>query len=185
MGGRYLPWAIKKKRNYVGIDIVPKYIDAAKEAAKDIKGNANRYLFFCWDAADLHLLLSSNNIPACPEDCLAFFPFNSFGNMTNISAVIRSLALSRMSFVISSYKTDNTSTKIRKEYYENCRYRQLHACFSEKGVRFLSPDGLDTIAYRQGWLTDKFRRSGIEVQSISFAKLGLLYAFIKPRTKEI
>ncbi|MBN1258602.1 hypothetical protein JXA05_02500, partial [Candidatus Peregrinibacteria bacterium] len=108
-------------------------------------------------------------------DSLALFPFNSFGNMGRPEEVIRSLALSRIPFLISSYSTDAFANSVRADYYKNCAYDGLKCDVNEKGVSFLSKDGLNTIAYHRDYLVNLFNEFGLKVAPVDFSPMGVAY----------
>ena len=69
MSGRYLPWAVEHGLDYLGIDIVTRYVEAGREAVRRSGLSPDRYRFLSLPAEALVDL----SIPE-PSRALVFFP---------------------------------------------------------------------------------------------------------------
>lgn len=176
MRGRYLQWAIDRVRNYFGIDIVSSYIEMGRERLGGICTGSLKCDFVLGDAEDIDILLDWKALGADPQKVLLFFPFNSFGNMQDFLPVIRSIKKSGARFFISTYSTIPGATLCRQRYYEACSYLELEKVEDNRGVTFISRDGLRTIAYHPDFLVEAFKKEGMLVDVISFADIGIAYS---------
>lgn len=147
MHGRYLCWAVKYKKHYLGIDVVRRYITVGIQRISELRLSKDRYRFVRGGAEQIAALVKLDDRKINPENCVAFFPFNSFGNIPKPEPVVRSLKESGLPFLISSYRTSQKAMECRQGYYRNCGYRKIRRIVNKKGVRFISLDGLSTIAY--------------------------------------
>lgn len=175
MHGRYLCWAIRRKKSYIGIDVVERYISAGKQRLGELKMPSDQCRFVLGGAEDIADIIHPNDLGVDVGRCLAFFPFNSFGNMPNSKPVMKSLAQSELPFCISSYRISQKATECRKRYYENCGYGRIKTSRRRNGVRFSSPDGLSTIAYDPTFLRGMFASNNVDVRSMSFSQIGMAY----------
>jgi hypothetical protein len=147
MDGRYLDWAVRQQKSYLGIDIVERYVKNGQNRILSYGLSSDRYQIKIGDAAAIHKLPCKEGLLQNTAKVLAVFPFNSFGNMSEPIAVLSSLAKARYPFLICSYLTSDVANHARSQYYRNCGYEQIE-CFSDHvGVRFVSSDGLDTAGY--------------------------------------
>lgn len=172
MEGRWLEWAVKIGKCYVGVDVVSRYIQECLSRITCMNLDRDRYQCVLGSADYLEILRSYWSSSVHP---LAFFPFNSFGNMEDPCAVIESLRKSETLFLISSYDTSTYATACRLEYYANCRYSDLQCIEDDRGVLFHSPDGLHSFAYHEDFLIREFRKHGLEIEVITFADIGRMY----------
>ncbi|HBY01851.1 MAG TPA: hypothetical protein DEG92_04805 [Rikenellaceae bacterium] len=172
MDGRYLTWAAHSGKLYLGIDVVPRYIDIALKKLMQMSIDPKNYRLVVGDVVDLPHLISKENFEVSPPKILTFFPFNSFGNILDIDGA--ALALSRMGTptIISTYGTHTEATIERKKYYANCHYDNLQLIEDERGVYFKSNDGLCSVAYHFGYIRNFFSSYGITASSLSFSKIG-------------
>ena len=90
MEARNLDLAINNKKKYIGIDIVPEYINIANELIqkRNLQENCE---FLCINAEQLNNIKEQSNILKFSKSPLFFFPFNSFGNMDKYENVIYSM----------------------------------------------------------------------------------------------
>jgi len=179
MQGRYLQWATKHVQNYIGIDIVSSYIE---EGCRNLTQNYGKLIkghFILGDAEKIDTILNWEKFSINPNRTILLFPFNSFGNMQNYLAVIKSLKKSGASFIISTYSTSEIATSIRYKYYEACKYSNLKKEKTNEGVVFSSKDGLWTIAYHQNFLLRIFKEEKLKVDVVNFAGIGKAYIAIK------
>jgi len=174
MNGRYLNWAMRKGKKYLGVDIVERYVKDGQERASRLLPKGSFRVEIC-DATLIHLIPEEKGWISKNNKTLLLFPFNSFGNMSKYELVINSLFESRYPFVICSYLTNKYSTFARQQYYENCGYSNVKRIIDHRGVRFLSDDGLDTVAYEPKYVEHIFRKKGIEIKTIVFSGIGVAY----------
>jgi hypothetical protein len=172
MEGRWLEWAVGAGKCYVGIDVVSRYVQECLSKIARMNLDPGRCQCVLGSAAHLETLRSCWGLSVYP---LAFFPFNSFGNMEDPCAVIESLRKSGTPFLISSYDTSAHATACRLEYYANCQYSDLQCIEDDCGVLFHSPDGLHSFAYHEDFLLGEFRKRCLEVEVIPFADIGRIY----------
>lgn len=175
MNGRYLSWAMGYKKAYFGLDIVERYIDAGNKRLGKLKTPKAQCQFVLGSAEDIASIIRPDDLGVKTGRCLAFFPFNSFGNMPNPEPVIKSLGESNLPFCISSYRISKKATECRKRYYKNCGYSRIRTSRSRRGVRFSSPDGLSTIAYDPAFLREMFATNNVDVVSMPFSQIGMAY----------
>lgn len=175
MHGRYLQWAIEHVQNYIGVDIVPSYIDAGHRRLKEYFYESLRCNFILGSAENIDTLLNWKMLGINQHKALLLFPFNSFGNMQNYLSVIRSIKRSGVPFFISTYSTTPKATLCRRRYYEACSYKNLEKIENKRGVAFISDDGLCTIAYHQDFLLKLFKKEDMRTNIINFAGIGTIY----------
>jgi hypothetical protein len=169
MSGLHLGWAADHDKGYLGLDIVERYIEAGRRRVTALSLAAQRYRFTLMGAERL----AEAERPA--GLALAFFPFNSFGNMDNPIAVLDAVVRSGTEFLISSYGTDARSNEIRLEYYNACGFTDLDMREDSQGVRFSTSDGLNTVAYHEDYLLDRMIERGLDGSAVRFAEFGRLY----------
>jgi len=166
MDGRYIEFAGRNKLKYIGIDLVPKFIEKAKEKIrKSNMKDMSAHVCSINSLGKIQKKLSPNII--------GFFPFNSFGNLENPSIAIRELFKTNIDFVIFTYKTDLQTHAIRKKYYESCNYDGLKINVDNKGVIFSADQGLNTYAYFEEHIKDLCKNKYVEVKE--FSTIGKYY----------
>ncbi len=175
MEGRYLDWAVANQKQYLGIDIVQRYIEAGQARLETGRFPAFSYRLRIGDAEEISTVLKDERLDCANYRALLFFPFNSFGNMLNADRVIENMADANQPFVISTYGTSTDTNAWRHTYYESCKYREITKSVSEDGVRFYSPDGLNSIAYSPAYMQVLFDRFKLRVQRVAFSRIGLAY----------
>jgi len=178
MYGRYLKWAVENGKRYFGIDVVERYIVAGKKVVLDSQLDPIEYRFVLGKAENIAELVKPDELGVKPNQCILFFPFNSFGNMDDPLAVIRGIRKSGLPFLISTYGTSKEINICREKYYRNCGYSKIVSIQDEKGVRFVSLDGLSTIAYHSDYLQEIFTVTGLKVAIVHFSQIGV--AFTSP-----
>ncbi len=167
MQGRFLSWAVRAGKAYVGLDVVPRYLDEGRQAAAHQGLSPEQYRFQLLPAEELDV--------AAPPRSLLFFPFNSLGNMGDVAAVFQALKRSGCPFFISSYATSPQASRCREEYYGRCGYQDVHCLRDHRGVWFISREGLHSVAYHPDFLLGHFRQNGCEATAIPFAGMGMAY----------
>lgn len=183
MEARNMEHAINNKKKYIGIDIVPEYIEAANRIVRK-RELTSTCEFLCIDAEKLDKILEASNLLKRCKNPLFFFPFNSFGNMNNFANVIKSISkIKNADFIIFTYQTDEKSTNERFRYYNNCNYDNLKVQYEENGVRFVADNGLNSMAYNEAFLQDYIKKCGINFRIKKFADIGIAY-FISTRERE-
>lgn len=176
--GRHLQWALDKGKYYVGIDIVNQHILDAREVASSLNLDSSQYKVVCEQAENFYTILNNLNIDIDDKqkyNTLIYFPFNILGNVENFEQTIMSLKESNVDFYISAFKTDNFSTKIRKNYYNKCGCKDIIEIQDDTGIRFKSKEGLNTIAYFPNWLNQKFFEMDIKIKTYEISKVGIAY----------
>jgi len=176
MYGRYLKWAVENSKCYFGVDIIQRYIEAGRKVISDLQLEPVKYKFVIGGAENIAELVKPKNWGIKSDQCILFFPFNSFGNMNEPAVVIRSIKKSGLPFLISTYGTSQEINLCREQYYKNCGYSEIVNIQNEKGSRFISPDGLNTIAYHPDYLQNIFIVNNLEITVMSFSKIGIVFA---------
>jgi len=174
MHGRYVEWAVKHNLRYIGIDVVHSYINEGTTKSKTFNSSIEPK-FILGGAEELHILLNWETLGIDKTKALLFFPFNSIGNMNDCIPVITSIRRSGAPFFISTYSTTPEVTLCRQKYYSACNYRGLYMKNDERGVTFISDDGLNTIAYHPEFIINVFRNKGLIVKMIGFSAVGIAY----------
>jgi hypothetical protein len=177
MTGRHLAWAMKNNVYYMGVDVVEHYLVEARKKACDLGMPLSKYKFVNWNAESIDGVLNEYDLRKFNSNrILIFFPFNCFGNISNISNVINSLKKSGCHYLISTYKTDESTSKSRLDYYKNCEYKSLSSRTNEEGVVFTSQEGFKSVAYHPHWLKDLFNKACLEFKACDFSSMGIMYA---------
>jgi hypothetical protein len=178
MNGLYMESVIKKGLDYVGLDIIKRYVDQAKKRAELIK-TSTKIILFHESAANLNKIvnqLMERNYNK--SQIFFFFPFNSFGNIIEIEKTITSLSSCECHFFISTYDTNKFSTEQRENYYQNCSLETMKKSITERSVDFISADGFKSSAYKPEWLIKKLNSGNRnKVNIYTLAKIGLGYVY--------
>ena len=184
MEARNMEYAIKNNKKYIGIDIVPEYIEIANRIVEKRKLTSSCE-FICIDAEKLDNILEKSKLLKSSSKPLFFFPFNSFGNMNNFDNVIKSINnIKNSDFILFTYQTNEKSTSERFKYYDNCNYDNLRVIQEENGVRFTADNGLNSMAYNDKFLQDFIKKCGLDIEIKKFADIGIAY-FISTREREL
>jgi hypothetical protein len=174
MQGRYIERVLRAGKYYIGIDLVERYINTALLRASSLSLDAKRYSFFCLGASRIHDLIQLSQLSDFGSgQALVVFPFNSFGNIEDVSQTMLSLMKSKSHFFISTYKTDSFSSSVRRDYYGNCNYSGLRQINETNGIRFISNDGLNTMAYSHHWLVSCFGDFGFQLRVVDIGPIGI------------
>lgn len=178
MQARNIEISVLANVNYVGIDIVPRYIEEANivisksliNTTKSMTKKAIVKLLSVYELTKETTPISINSIP------LTIFPFNSFGNMSNPHIIINNLVNLEYDFIIFTYKTDAISTHIRNNYYKNCNYTDLKQITEPIGIRFTAVEGLNTIAYYPDFIEKcLFEVTNYKLIIKNFGTIGILF----------
>lgn len=173
MNGRYTKLILSLGRKYIGIDIVERYIESANKKY-EVWVAEREAAFFCVGLEKLssvpEIIRTINS-----SKTITVFPFNSFGNIKNIAGAIDCLCSVSMDFAIFTYKTNDLAKHIRADYYRRSGFLSLDCTDDELGVRFKSPEGLDSVAYTEKYLKEKFEEKGRDLQVIDFGTIGILF----------
>src|SRR5712691_11754913 len=113
MQGRYLNWAVNQSKNYIGIDIVPKYIEAGSLRVLERRLCSRSYRFTLGSAEEIASIVQPTELGMTPGRCLLLFPFNSFLNIPDTDGVLVNLAQSKIPFLVSSYLVSELATQSR------------------------------------------------------------------------
>lgn len=177
--GRYALWAAERRLRYDGIDLVSWMIDIGKLRLKKI-----RHLHPAFQGQVHHLpaanVLSLFEKQPSQERPLLFFPFNCFGNISDLKSTLENLRGFNGDLFISTFKVDEPTTEIRKIYYSRCGYTAVkHQTISE-GTLVTSDEGLHASAYSSIYLISLLQKYGFaNVSQREFANIGLGYHFVK------
>ncbi len=174
MDGRHVDWAVAHRKSYLGVEPVSRYAAAAQRSIRRSRLDPARYRVLENTAEHLDGILTEQVKPR--ERCLVFFPFNSFGNAQHPTRILSTLALTGRPVLISSYRTTRLATRIRRGYYERCAYRSLRQEISTEGIRFVTDDGLSSVAYRPRFLARLAATDGLDLMPVRFGQIGLAFA---------
>ncbi len=163
--GRYLDWSLSRSYNYLGMDIVQWMVELGKLRSK--KARKKYPELSCsiirHAAEEISRAIKELSIDHPENKALIFFPFNCMGNVASFEKVIDSLKETGLDIVVSTFRTDAISTKVRKEYYSNCGYEQLNSRILKHGLLIISEEGFHAMAYHQDVLVNAFSRRGFEL----------------------
>ncbi|MBX9695614.1 MAG: class I SAM-dependent methyltransferase, partial [Cyanobacteria bacterium] len=177
--GRYLDWALSRGYHYVGMDIVQWLVDLgqvrtarAKKKFPHLSCGVIRH-----PAEEIDRAVRELSLDHPEQKALVFFPFNCMGNVAQFDTVVDSLGRSNLDLVVSTFKTDATSTKFRKEYYGKCGYEQLNSRILKQGLLIISEEGFHAMAYHQDVLVNSFKKRGfdLEKQDVSVSVGNILF----------
>jgi hypothetical protein len=158
-------------KHYIGIDIVPEYIEEANHKLNFWSLDNDKFEVLNLDAHSIsELPLKSNiykNLPS--KEWLIFFPFNCLGNLPNPTKVIEGLKTLKSNSFISTFNVSKKSTEVRKEYYSNCEIINLKIKALAEGIRFTSSEKFSSIAYTNTWI---FKHLSGLCENTSYFNLG-------------
>ncbi|MBU1151426.1 hypothetical protein KJ632_01195 [Patescibacteria group bacterium] len=175
MYGRYPKWAVENGKYYLGIDIVQRYIETGRKIILDLQLNPDKCRFVLGGAENITDLVKPREWNVKLRKCLLFFPFNSFGNMEDPLVIVKGIKKSGLPFLISTYGTSQETNVCREQYYRDCGYSEIVSLQDEKGVRFVSPDGLSTIAYHPDYLQEIFTIASLKVAIVHFSQIAVAF----------
>ncbi len=139
---------------YIGIDIVPEYVEEANHRLDFWSLDSERFEILNLDA---HLIAQIpekskliKNLPA--KEWLIVFPFNCLGNLPYPQKVIDGIKSLKINSFFSTFKVSKKSTLIRKEYYSNCKISGLKATPMNTGLCFSSGNKFSSVAYSNTWI---------------------------------
>ena len=173
MDGRYLRWAVACEKSYLGVEPVARYAAAARRSIARFGDDRSRYRAIRGSAESLDTLLGAETTGKKPA--LVFFPFNSFGNARDPWPILRALGNIGHPVLISSYRTTALATRSRQRYYERCAYRHLRKEASSQGIRFVTDEGLNSMAYEPEFLCALAADAGLDLAPIRFGGIGLAF----------
>ena len=164
---RHLDQAIENNKNYIGVDIVQRYIDEANLKNSKIKGWGSKYNAICYNA--LMLEEGFKTITVLKElektKTLLLFPFNSFGNIDDCDKMLQVLNRLGIDFMINSYKTDIKTNVFRMNYYKRNSMTNLELLENENGVTIWSDENLNSKCFNEKYYKDR-------CNNISFNNFG-------------
>ncbi len=175
MHGRYLEWTIRHQKRYLGIDIVQRYLEIGRNTVAQLALPGEIYQFILGGAEAVSKLVHPNEYGVPAQRCLLWFPFNSFGNIENPLLVLQELKRAGLPFLISSYQTTAKATASRERYYRACGYRTIRVVKDNRGVCFLSSDGLRSMAYDPRYIQRLGTACGLQITGKPFAQIGMVY----------
>jgi len=158
---------------YIGIDLVETAVNQLlRKLARDYPGDVRATA----RVLDVERLTELGPL----ERPIAVFSFNSYGNLDRAEPVVAELARAGCDAFIPTYRTDTSSTQMRREYYIRCRYTDLCETRDDKGVLFTANEGLHTYAYHATWIVPLLERHGFRVTAESFGTIGTYYWATRP-----
>lgn len=175
MHGRYLDWAVRHKKSYFGLDRVHRYIRAGRQEAAQRGLPYCDFQFMRAGAEQISELVSEKILRSRPERSLALFPFNSFGNMRDPVAIIKTLKESGLLFFISSYQFTHSATRSRLEYYSRCGYKNLRVLQYPEKIAIISAEGLRSYAYDPVYLLARCEEVGVSALALTYSDIGMAY----------
>ncbi|MBX9690490.1 MAG: class I SAM-dependent methyltransferase [Candidatus Obscuribacterales bacterium] len=178
--GRYMEWALSRNFGYLGLDIVPWLVDMGQLRAKQaqLKFPNSRAAVILHAAEDLDKILKNLSADHPLQNSLVFFPFNCLGNVAHFDMVLDALKNAELDVLVSTFKTDASATKIRKDYYKNCGYEKLNSRILKQGLLIVSEEGFHAMAYHEDILINAFKKRGFEAKELMSAdNLGCLAFF--------
>lgn len=190
--GRYLEWASRRGLSYFGLDLVPWLADMGSLRAQQLQMQFPNWQGHVENASVDQIdqiLLAQTQIDITAGRPLVLFPFNCFGNLNRVEAVMQALSRLGADVLISTFKDDEETITIRKAYYQNCGYETnlTHSRISN-GVLIQADEGLRAYAYSIRYLKELFERHGFAlaspVKNLSRIGVGLLFQPHKARTEE-
>lgn len=173
-----LELAKQEHLHYLGIDFSPA---AIRSATLEIERNPQKYenvRVACLDLfeIDRHPKLFKEN-----ERPIFLLPFNLFGNIAPISLLLARLQKFQAHLLISIYKTDEPTNRVRHDYYSNCGYKELNHRTDHTGHVFSSDEGLYTVAYDLTYLTALLQCFGFHITVTESGKYGyIIHAIPSP-----
>lgn len=175
MHGRYLNWAVSQSKNYLGIDIVSKYVEGGRRRTSERGLCQKSYRFILGSAEEMGKLIDPDELHVSIDRCLLLFPFNSFGNIPDTASVIRNLSACGLPFLISSYLVSDLATQCRTEYYRRCGYAGIQISREEYGVCLSASGGLRSIAFFPEYLKALFKGEELAVAMVPLSRIGVAY----------
>jgi hypothetical protein len=164
---RHLDQAIENNKNYIGVDIVQRYINEANLKNSKIEGWGSKYSAICYNA--LMLEEAFEVIPSLKQldktKTLFLFPFNSFGNIDDCNKMLEVLNRLEVDFMINSYKTDTKTNEFRINYYKKNAMTNLELIENGDGVTVWSDEKLNSKCFKEKYYTDRCNK-------ISFNNFG-------------
>ncbi len=182
MQGRYLDYAMDRGLDYLGVDVVARYIEEGRRRVEAHSAPTGRARFALGSATDLHHIL--NDVSPGTESTI-LFPFNSFGNCEDPLAVLRSLGRCGRPFLISSYRTSEEATTIREAYYRAAGLRPSCTSIEGVGVCFTAPGGFEAWAYEPQYLSSLATEVELDFSVTPLASVGLAYTPSHPAMEDL
>jgi hypothetical protein len=167
--GYYTNTILRAAKSYLGIDIAEHRIARAALKYEDHL----QCMFVCDDICNLENIIADLSLSI--KNTLIIFPFNAFGNLTQPHKVLQFLAKTSIKSIISTYKTDPETQKMRTLYYLNCGFENLTCNYSKEGVRFFNNSGLNTVAYNEQWFKNSFEEYKLQLRLIQLGEMGMAY----------
>jgi SAM-dependent methyltransferase len=171
MNARNLSLAVEHGIHYFGIDIVERYIEESQKEVSD-RGNSIKAAVKCMSVCDLTkdtALILQGEKPLC------IFPFNAFGNVSNVDLAVDRLVDLGLDILISTYRNDAETQRTRYEYYLACKYKNLRCITSEDAVIFSSEEGFHSVAYSESFIRRLLTSRRYIVKVFSIGAIGAGY----------
>lgn len=174
MMGRYLQLAREMDKKYLGIDPVSRYIDQGNLMIRQSGLDQQKFSFFHGFAENL----DSISMRYClhGKKYVLVFPFNSFGNIINPIPVLQAIKKSQLDYVVYSYRTDPATNEIRYKYYLQSGMEGLLMITENLGIRYISKNGLSSMAYYPKKLHHLFSHEDLEYHHYYLGNIGLVHS---------
>lgn len=175
MYGRHLDWAAMKEKDYIGVDTSQRYFEIFKSRQLLLPQSQMKAEFVHSSALDAISRLKC--VKRLRESALFFFPFNSFGNMSNPKSIFRELTLNKLSFLISTFGVDNEATSCRTEYYLKSGITELSIKRLEERV-IVTSRGFRSIAYDDSFFAFMSHKNRSSITSVQLGKVGKAFVSV-------
>lgn len=172
MYGRLLKNAVGKSKNYIGIDYSRTYIEKGNSLFSDLL--SEKVQLINANCEEIHTIYQIKALKG-DEKSVLIFPFNSFGNINNITEAIKSISECNLSFFIFTYQCNSDATNIRLEYYKKSGFKNAVAYDSDDSIHIKDELGLNSHAYKDTWLTHEFAKHNVNIYKKSFGAIGTYF----------
>lgn len=175
LDGRLAVWAAEAQKRYLGLDQESQVLWEARVRVDALGAQQARFEYcnprLLYQTICNRKLLSSCEVP------LFVFPFNSFGSLERPEETIAGLVRLKVQYLIFSFGVDERSTRAREQYYRNYCHSGLKTRQYSEGVRFVSNNGLNTVAYDPEVMRQMFYlENGERVLVYRHSDVGLCYS---------
>jgi hypothetical protein len=157
--------------SYHGIDINAESIRKLKSSIQ--RTHCHRLRASIHDGEKIYDFIKENRL----DRVLTSFPFNVLGLRDNPKSCIESAIKAKSDILIYTYSLSRAATKIRKNYYKNCGFKEIKTMEYYEGILISSNDGLRSWAYSQRFLQDLFSTTNYVYLVGRFGNIGVfIYA---------
>ncbi|MGH9371749.1 MAG: hypothetical protein ACRD15_09495 [Vicinamibacterales bacterium] len=170
--GRYLTFAAQHGVRYLGVDLVPRHVEAGHRRIAEYQLPNDRYGFTVGDISELAEVLNPAVISVPRERCAVLFPFSIFSAIPDPAGVARTLRALNLPFVATVYAPSAEATEVRRDYYRRCGYEGIVTSRTEEGVWLRTDGGLSTVAFHPDVLKELWSTSGLEMIPVELSMMG-------------